>query len=278
MSKKNWILIFLPILILIVIASLVSLLTADFYYRDSEIMAVKSQYLDLINMSVVFPMGLLVFVLALKDSYWAKLFILGIMAYLAFMFGFNALSLFFNELFLVYVALFSLNIFGIILGYGDVRQLGNYVNNQVKIKISGVVLMLFAVSVYALWLVEIITSTINRSIPENISGMNLPVSVVHVFDIGFALPMIVIGAILLFKGKISGLIISSIMATFVFLVCISLLGMELGLQHKNMPIDEGKLYYVFVMTPLSIFPLITLLRAVSKIPADIKSVMSTKVE
>jgi hypothetical protein len=233
-------------------------------------MAVKSHYLDLINMSVVFPTGVLMFVLAMKDSYWAKLFILGIMAYLAFMFGFNALSLFFNELFLVYVALFSLNIFGIILGYGDVRQSGNYLENQVKIKISGVYLMLFAVSVYALWLVEIITSTVNGSIPENISGMNLPVSVVHVFDMGFALPMIVIGAILLFKGKISGLIISSIMATFVFFVCISLLGMELGLQYKNMPIDEGKLYYVFVMTPLSIFPLITLFRAVSKIPSDIK--------
>ncbi len=265
MKKMNWVFIFLPILILAAIASLISLLTSDFYIRDSAIIAVKSHYLDLINLSIVVPIGTFMFVLAIKKSYWAKLFILGIMAYLAFMFGFNALSLFFNELFLIYVALFSLNIFGIILGYGDVQQSGNYLENPIQIKISGVILMLFALTAYTAWLIEVITSTLNGSIPESISGMNLPVSVVHVFDMAFALPMIVIGAILLFRGKMSGLIISSIMAAFVFLICISVFGMELALQNQNMPIDEGKLYSFYVLTPLSMFPLITLFRTVSKI-------------
>ena len=134
MSKKNWVFIFLPILVLTVIASLVSLLTSDFYFGDSATMAVKSHYLDLINISIVVPIGGLMFVLAIRKSHWAKLFILGIMGYLAYMFGFNALSLYFNELFLVYVAVFGLSIFGIILGYGDVQQSGNYLENPIKIR------------------------------------------------------------------------------------------------------------------------------------------------
>jgi hypothetical protein len=270
MSKKNWVFIFLPIILLTAIASFVSLLTSDFYYRDSATMAVKSHYLDLINISIVVPIGVMMFVLAMKKSHWAKLFILGIMAYLAYMFGFNALSLYFNELFLVYVAVFGLSIFGIILGYGDVQQSGNYLENPIKMRISGIYLMLFSVIAYIAWLIEIILSTVNGSIPESISGMNLPVNVVHVFDMAFALPIIIIGAVLLFKGKMSGLIISSIMVAFVFLTCISMLTMELGLQYHNMHFDEGQLYSMYVLTPLGIFPLITLFRAVSKISSDIK--------
>jgi len=270
MSKKNWVFIFLPIILLTAIASLVSLLTSDFYFRDSATMAVKSHYLDLVNISIVVPIGVMMFVLAMKKSHWAKLFILGIMAYLAYMFGFNALSLYFNELFLVYVAVFGLSIFGIIWGYGDVQQSGNYPENPIKMRLSGIYLMLFAVVPFIAWLIEIF-STEKGSVPESISGMNLPVNVVHVFDMAFTLPAIIIGAVLLFRGKLSGLIISSISAAFVFFTCLSILTMELGLQYHNLYFDEGQLYSMYVLTPLGIFPLITLFRAVSKISSDKKA-------
>ena len=267
MNKKNWIFIFLPILVLTAIASLVSLLTSDFYFRDSATMAVKAHYLDLINIGIVVPIGILMFVLAMKKSHWAKLFILGIMAHLAYEFGFNALSLYFNELFLVYVAVFGLSIFGIILGYGDVQQSGNYLENTIKMRLSGIYLMLFSVVPFFAWLIEIF-STDKGSVPESISGMNLPVNVVHVFDMAFVLPVIIYGAVLLFRGKMSGLIISSISAAFVFLTCISILTMELGLQYHNMHFDEGQLYSMYLLTPLGIFPLITLFRAVAKVSSD----------
>jgi hypothetical protein len=270
MSKKNWVFIFLPIILLTAIASLVSLLTSDFYFRDSATMAVKSHYLDLVNISIVVPIGVMMFVLAMKKSHWAKLFILGIMAYLAYMFGFNALSLYFNELFLVYVAIFGLSIFGIILGYGDVQQSGNYPENPIKMRLSGIYLMLFAVVPFIAWLIEIF-STEKGSVPESISGMNLPVNVVHVFDMAFTLPAIIIGAVLLFRGQMSGLIISSISAAFVFFTCLSILTMELGLQYHNLHFDEGQLYSMYLLTPLGIFPLIILFRAVSTISSNVKA-------
>jgi hypothetical protein len=266
MTKKNWVFIFLPILLLTVVSSLVSLITPDFYFRDSAIIAMKSYHLDMIHLGFVVPLGIIMFILALKEKYWAKLFILGIMADLAFMFGFNAFSVFFNELFLIYVVIFSLNVFGIILGYKDVQKTGNYSENKTKVRISASFLMLFAITAYAAWLIEVITSIMNGSVPESIAGMNLPSSVVHVFDMSFALPMIIIGAILLFKSKMSGLIISSIMATFTFFICISILWMELTLQYYGMHFDPGKLYSMYVLAPLSIYPLVTLHRAVSKLP------------
>lgn len=271
MSKKNWVFLFLPILVLTAIASLVSLLTSDFYSRDSATIAVKSHYLDLVNISIVVPTGIFMFVLAMKKSYWAKLFILGITGYLAYMFGFNALSLVFNELFLVYVALFGLSIFGIILGYEDVKQSGAYRDNPIKMRIAGIYLMLFSVIAYIAWLIDIIVSTVNGSRPDSISGMNLPVDVVHVFDMAFVLPVIIIGAVLLFRGKLSGLIISSIAVAFVLLVCISMLAMELGLQYQKMHFDDMQLYSMYLLVPLGIFPLIALFRAVSKISSHNKT-------
>ena len=91
-KKKNWIFIFPPILILTALSSLVSLLTSNFYFRDSVIIAVKSHYLDLINLSIIVPIGIFMFILAIKKSYWAKLFILGIMTYLTFMFARHSYS------------------------------------------------------------------------------------------------------------------------------------------------------------------------------------------
>lgn len=125
--------------------------------------------------------------------------------------------------------------------------------------------MLFALTAYVAWLIEVFAATAAGALPESIAGMNLPVSVVHVFDMAFALPLIFIGAIRLFKGRMSGLVISAIMTAFVFLVCIGVLGMELALQFHRMPVDAGKLYSFYVLTPLSIFPLITLFGAVSKL-------------
>jgi len=278
MSRKNWIFIFIPIVVLTAVASLVSLLSPDFYFRDSAIIAVKSHYLDLINISIVIPIGVFMFVLAFRKIHWAKLFILGLMGYLAYMFGFNALSLNFNELFLIYIAVFGLSIFGVILGYREVQQSGNYLQNSIKMRISGIYLMLFAVVPIIAWLIEIVFATIGGSLPESISSMNLPVNVVHVFDLAFALPVIIIGAILLFRGKMSGLIISAISVVFVFFTCISILAMELGLQYHNMFFDPGQLYSMYLLTPLGIFPLITLVKAVSKISSGSRSAMSLQVE
>jgi len=265
MKKNDWIFVFPLILALTAIASFLSINNPEFYYRDSIIIAVKSHNLDLINLCIIVPIGLFMFIKARRRSYGAELFILGIMAYLAFMFGFNALSLHFNELFLIYTALFSLNVYGIIFGFAHVKRSGNYREKSKKIIFSAIFLLLFAVTAYSAWLIEIVSSIIHNLIPESITGMGLPVSVVHVFDLVFALPAIVIGAFLLLKGKTSGLIISSIMVTFVFFVCIGQLGMELALLFQGFHVDEGILYSMYILTPLSVFPMLTLFKALSSI-------------
>ena len=89
MKERNWVWIFLPIVVLTALSSLVSLIEPDFYVRDSAIITMKSSRLDVLHLAVVVPLGIVMFVLSLKDKLWAKLFVLGIMADLAFMFGFN---------------------------------------------------------------------------------------------------------------------------------------------------------------------------------------------
>ena len=101
-KKRNWILTFPPILILTIFATLVSLLKADFYSRDSAVIAMKSHYLDFVLLCIVVPIGVLMFIFAYRKSYWAKLFIIGMMGYIGFMVGFNAFSLFFNVVGCIY--------------------------------------------------------------------------------------------------------------------------------------------------------------------------------
>jgi hypothetical protein len=264
MKHKKWIYFFLGILVLTIFATLFSLIQPDFYFRDSSVVATKSYYLDIIMLGIIVPLGIFMFLMTLRGKYWTKVYILGIMAFFAFMYGFNALNVKFNELFLIYIALFSLNVFGLNYGFKDVRNIGDISKILLNLKVSSGILIFFAAAVYITWIIEVVSSTINGTIPESIKNMDLPTNVVHVFDMAFALPLIIIGAVQLLRRKISGLILSTIMSAFVFLICISLLGMELALLSKGMPFDKGKLIYISFFTPLSIFPMIALFKTVSK--------------
>ncbi len=58
--------------------------------------------LDIILLALIVPLGIVMCVLVHKGRLWAKMFVAGIFASLAFTYGFYALSIYLNEVFLVY--------------------------------------------------------------------------------------------------------------------------------------------------------------------------------
>lgn len=264
MQKKSWIWIFISILVLITFSSVYSLCKSDIYILDSEILRIKSNYLDIINICLIIPLGIIITIFILKRHYWAKLAAIGVSAYSLYMFGFNSLSLGFNELFLVYIAIFGLSIFCTVIGYKDVHEKAEDIKSNFKLKFSAIYLLLFATVPAIAWISEIVIAIMQDAQPSHNLLINVTVNVVHVFDLAFFLPVIIIFAINLLRGKYSGVVLSFISVIFVILISISILFMEIGLVCSELNYDEGQLYSMFVLIPLGIAPLITLFKEMNR--------------
>ena len=264
MNNRNWISIFPVVLILVALVAAVGCFDEGLYQKDSTLMTIKSQMLDIVLLALIVPLGIVMCVLAHKGRLWAKMFVAGIFAYLAFTYGFYALSIYLNELFLVYVALFSLCTFASVMGFHDMSQQINSPPKAVWMKVIAAWLFLFVIGGYAAWLGEVIPAMIQGTIPESIQGTNLPVSVVHVLDMAFMLPLMMIGAIKLWKGQASGLAMSAMMLVFVLLTSISVICMELWLGQAGLEMDMGKLISFCIMAPISLVMTLITYRRLSR--------------
>lgn len=250
MEKKSWIGIFISILILVAFSSIYSLINIDIYKLDSPILRVKSHYLDIVNLIVICPLGIISVVSIFKGSNRAKLVAISILAYALYMYGFNSLSLGFNRLFLIYISIFGLSIFSGVLGFLDIQDQGKRNKVGKGLKFVSIYLLLFTIVPALAWISEITTGMILGVQPDHNLDLGITVNVVHVFDLAFTLPLLAISGVNLLKGK--GIASGTISTFFVLLISISILVMEVGLLVNNLTYDSPQLYSMFLFIPLGI--------------------------
>ena len=102
-------------------------------------------------------------------------------------------------------------------------------------------LYFFAVSGTGFWLSDVIPAIIHGTVPASIKGFNLPVNAACVFDLAFMMPLMILGAMKLWKGELIGLILSVILLSWLVLTSISVISMEFGLYLAGLEFDMGKM-------------------------------------
>lgn len=93
----------------------VELQGSGLYRNDSVSFAAQAKAQDVVTLAVGIPLLLVSLFLAAKGSLRGAVLLAGTFAYFAYTYTTYAFGLFFNPFFLVYVALFSLSVFGLIL-------------------------------------------------------------------------------------------------------------------------------------------------------------------
>ena len=86
------------------------------------------------------------------------------------------------------------------------------------VKAVSAFLFLVAVLFYGLWLKSIIPALWNNTVPVEVSSYDLPVNPVHVIDVAFALPGLILGSVLLWRGSSTGFVIASVALVFMILL------------------------------------------------------------
>ncbi len=115
---------------------------------------------------------------------------------------------------------------------------------------------------YALWLKSIIPAILSNQVPADLTDNDLLVNPVHVIDLVFALPGLIIGSVLLWNKRGMGYIIVSIALVFMVLLTIALAAMVIMLVVKEISEDFTVAVVFGVLSLTSVVFTILLLRRI----------------
>jgi hypothetical protein len=147
-------------------------------------------------------------------------------------------GLHFNRYFLVYCATLSLSLYAFILVISALRkqEIEMWFENAPVKLVSGYIFFV-ALVFYTLWLKSIVPAIIGNDVPADVADYDLLVNPVHVIDLVFALPALLIGAVLIWRKQRLGYLIASISLLFMILLTIALAAMVIMLLVRGISED-----------------------------------------
>ena len=222
------------------------------YATESLFKAPINKGTDAIILFVVVPIFLITTLLLKKDNKKTKLLHLGLVGCFLYYSASISFGVSYNILFLVYIILFSASLFQLIISIVEIDK-GKYDEEVISaLPHKGLViyLVLAGMSVFV-WLIEIITSIVSR-IPPSIIGMNTT-EPTFVIDIGIIAPTCFLTAILVYKRKQLGYILSVVLLTINSAIGIIVLSQTIFQKMYGVIISiEEFIPYVMVFVIMSI--------------------------
>ncbi|KTG27695.1 hypothetical protein [Haloferax profundi] len=198
-------------LVLAAAATLVGLFVPDFY-RDAPALVAQVYGQDALTLVVALPVLAGSLSLARRGSQSGYVVWLGVTGYLLYTYASYAFMTAFNELYLVYVALFALTLFTFVGGLLrlDTVTLRERMGDH-PVRAYVVFQMVVAVVVGGLWLSEILPATVGGTVPVSIREMGVPVNVIHTLDLAVFLPGLVLSAYWLWRGDTRGYALTGVL-------------------------------------------------------------------
>ncbi|WP_225317645.1 MULTISPECIES: hypothetical protein [Haloferax] len=212
---------------LTVVATAVGLFVPDFY-RDAPALVTQVYGQDALTLAVAVPVLAGSLYAAVRGSLRGYVVWLGVTGYLLYTYASYAFMTAFNELYLVYVALFALTL--VTLVGGILRLDATALRDRMRahsVRSDVVFQVTVAVVVAALWLAEIIPATLAGTVPASIRDTGVPVNVIHTLDLAVFLPALLLSAYWLWQRDARGYVLTGVLlvkATTLGLAVLSMIG------------------------------------------------------
>ena len=249
-SKQMKILIVLSIALAaaIAVASFFGIFVSGTYERETASLAAQGVGQDIVNLFLAVPLLILSLIFMLRECRFAFFIYGGTIFYILYSYVIYSLGIHFNFLFLLYCMILGLSIYSFILFAHELstRDVRGWFNNKVPIRATGIYLLFVSVMFYFLWLKDTIPAVINNTIPKSVSDYKLLVNPVHVIDIAFVLPGLIIIAIMLMKKSRYGYFFTPIALVFTIILAVALAAMVLMVKIRDLS-DEGSVAVIFVL-------------------------------
>lgn len=185
------------------------------YKYDTPIGATGFTAADLITLSLAIPMLIISILMVRRDSLKGGLTLTGVLAYFLYNYTSMGFGTAYNNLFLVYVIIFSASLFGLILALlaFDVQTLRSHFGSGLPRNGIGIFLIVSGIILSLVWLVlSIIPALIaNTAAPE---AYYYTTFITATVDIGVVTPALILAGVLIRRDAPFGYLLSATMLIF----------------------------------------------------------------
>ncbi len=236
-TTNAWLWLTIPIAALLAMASAGGLLISGLY-RGAPYFAAQAVGQDLISLAVVLPLLIISSILTRRGSGRAKLVWLGGLTYLVYTYVIAAFEVRFNPLFLVYVALLGCSVYALIGGVvmTNMAEIKASFTEKTPAKAISIYLGVLAVLFYFLWLAEIVPALLRGEIPKSIRDNWTPTNAVHVLDMAWILPALLITSVSLWRKQTLGYTLAGVLLSYCVLLTLAILSMAFFMIQGSHPV------------------------------------------
>ena len=240
----------IAIAILAGIATLAGLFWKGLYQHDTISGTAQMMGQDLVTLVICIPLLIGTLYLIKKDSLKGRL--IWIIFYFLYSYASMAFLTAYNQLFLVYVAIFSISLYTLLgeLLLLDTKSIQKSFSPGVINKIAASFLVIIGLMLAGMWLKMIVDSILTGIPPATLETYTT--LVIQALDLGVVVPAALLTGVLLFKGKEWGYALASIFLIKVSLLGTAILSMIYFMVQNGVNIELGQAMFFIIVTVLGI--------------------------
>ena len=230
----------IPLCIVLAITACGAFWPAGYSYGPEKTLSVAGGVAsDIVDLFVVLPVLVLSTIFARRGSLRAALIWTGTLGFLFYNFLIYAFAVHFNPMFLAYCAVLGLSFYGWItaLGYLSPDEVAQKFSSRAP-RIPIISVFLF-IAVSAAWreITDIVAAIRSGQTPAAIAQTGQFTDPIHVIDLCFLLPALVIAAVLLLRRKEKGLVLAPVLSVVIILISIEVVAIILVMINKGLSSD-----------------------------------------
>lgn len=238
--------------LLAITATISGLFMKNLYKHDTNSIVSQMMGQDIVTLLVAVPLLIISLYLIHGNSMRGRLIWMGTLFYFTYTYASMSFLASYNQLFLVYVAIFSISMYTLIGEIVTTKFTG--LKSKFKpgklTKITAAFLIFIALMLSLMWLKLIIDSLITGTAPAALEGYTT--LVIQALDLGVLVPFAMISAVLLLKNNEWGYILTSIFLIKASLIGTAILSMIVFMVLNGVYVDLGQIIIFTTMTILGI--------------------------
>jgi len=234
--RRRWIALSLASAFLMAVASIAGVYLPGTYAAETPSWAAQGVGQDIVNVLVVMPALLASAYLVANGSLRAFLVWLGLLLYIVYSYVLYAFFVHFNRLFLVYTAVLGLaswSFVGAVIDSSTDRVTDAF-DRKRTYRAHVVYLMATGLLFAALWLIDIVPALVSGTAPRGVTEVGLPINPIHVLDLAFVLPAMIVTSLSLRQRRPLGLWLSVPLMTFAAVMAAAIVSMSIVMQFRRL--------------------------------------------
>lgn len=245
----------------------VSIQGGGLYGHESVSGAAQAMGQDFVTLLVAVPLLLVATRMASTGSVRGHLMRAGALAYFAYTYLLMAFGAMYNELFLVYVALFSASAFGFVMSVVsfDAARLQDHFSPRFGRRTVGWALIGFGALLTLMWLGRIVPALLTGKTPPGLE--NYSTLFVQAGDLGVVIPTAILAGSLLVRGRAFGYVLAPVMLVMASAFGLALLAMSASMAAAGVEIALFELVFFSTMALIFLVATVHMLSSVRRRPA-----------